>query len=414
MTESRDRLSELRIDRDADARRGAPRALLLTVAAILVLGAAGFAYWWRARSSGAEVRTALVEVSAPGQASRGAVLDASGYVVARRKATVSSKVTGKIVEVLVEEGMVIEEGQVLARLDSSLQSRQVALAEAQVETARRALAETEVLLREAQINLGRTRELVTAEVGTAADLDADQAAVDALAARLGREREEMVVAERQLSIRRQELDDTVIRAPFDGVAVTKDAQPGEMISPVSAGGGFTRTGICTLVDMQSLEIEVDVNEAFINRVDKGQEVVATLDAYPDWRIPGHVITPVPTADRQKATVRVRIAFEELDPRILPDMGIKVSFLAEEIAAQGEGAPASRLALAPADAVRTEGGQSVVFVLAGESVERRAVKLAGRRGERVEVVAGLQGGERVVVEGPDELADGDRVVEAESK
>jgi RND family efflux transporter MFP subunit len=256
----------------------------------------------------------VVEASAAGEGARGAVLDASGYVVARRKATVSSKVTGKIVDANVEEGMVVEQGQVLARLDSTLHERQVALAEAQVEAARRALAETEVLLREARINLGRTRELVGAKVSTEAALDADQAAMDALAARLEREREEVAVAERQLAIRRQELDDTIIRAPFDGVVVTKDAQPGEMISPVSAGGGFTRTGICTIVDMSSLEIEVDVNEAYINRVRAGQEALATLDAYPEWRIPSRVITPVPTADRQKATVKVRIAFSELDSR----------------------------------------------------------------------------------------------------
>ncbi|HVR30720.1 MAG TPA: efflux RND transporter periplasmic adaptor subunit [Thermoanaerobaculia bacterium] len=407
MTEPRDRLAELRIDRDREARRGAPRALLLALAALLVLGAAGAALW-RARATAPEVRLATVEAAAPGEGSRRAVLDASGYVVARRKATVSSKVTGKVVEILIEEGTVVEEGQVLARLDSSLQTRQVALAQAQVEAARRALAETDVLLREAAINLGRTRELVEAEVATAAVLDADQAAVDALAARLERQREEVAVAERQLAIRRQELDDMVIRAPFDGVAVTKDAQPGEMISPVSAGGGFTRTGVGTIVDMESLEIEVDVNEAFINRVERGQRVIATLDAYPDWRIPARVITPVPTADRQKATVKVRIAFEELDPRILPDMGIKVSFLAEEPEAVEGGAPASAVALAPEAAVRSEGGQPVVLVLDGDTVERRAIRLGVRRGEQVEVIAGLEPGERVVVEGPADLADGDRV------
>jgi RND family efflux transporter MFP subunit len=410
MTESRDRLSELRIDRDTRARSGGPRVLLISLAAILVLGAAGAAYW-RSQQRAPEVRLATVEVTAPGESMRGAVLDASGYVVARRKATVSSKVTGKIVAANVEEGMVVSEGQVLARLDDSLISRQLALAESQVETARRGLAETEVLLREAQINLGRTRELVEGEVGTQAALDADQAAVDALAARLERERVEIAVAERQLAIRRQELDDTIIRAPFAGVVVTKDAQPGEMISPVSAGGGFTRTGICTIVDMSSLEVEVDVNEAYINRVRPGQEVQATLDAYPDWRIDARVITPVPTADRQKATVKVRIAFAELDPRILPDMGVKVSFLADETAA-ASGSVAAPAALVPEDAVRAEGEQSIAFVFGGETVERRAIKVGGRRGDQVEVIAGLSAGEQVVVDGPADLADGDRVSVAE--
>ncbi len=262
-------------------------------------------------------------------------------------------------------------------------------------------------MREAEINLGRTRELVEGKVGTKASLDSDQAAMDALAARLERERVEVAVAERQLEIRRQELDDTIIRAPFAGVVTTKDAQPGEMISPVSAGGGFTRTGICTIVDMSSLEVEVDVNEAYINRVRPGQEVNATLDAYPDWRIGARVITPVPTADRQKATVKVRIAFAELDSRILPDMGVKVSFLADETEPEA-GAPAAPLALVPEKALRSEGQQSVAFVLAGDKVERRAVKVGGRHGDRLEVVAGLSAGERVVVEGPADLADGDRV------
>jgi RND family efflux transporter MFP subunit len=317
-------------------------------------------------------------------------------------------VTGTIDAPPVAEGLVVELGPGRARLDDSLISRQVALAESQVETARRGLEETEVLLREAKINLGRTTELVEGKVGTQASLDADQAAMDALAARLERERVEVSVAERQLAIRRQELDDIVIRAPFAGVVVTKDAQPGEMISPVSAGGGFSRTVICTIVDMSSLEIEVDVNEAYIGRVRPGQEVEATLDAYPDWKIAGHVITTVPTADRQKATVKVRIAFGQLDPRILPDMGVKVSFLAEPEAAPAQGTAPASVALVPEAAIRTEGGQSVAFVVAGDQIERRAVKVGGRRGEQVEVAAGLRAGERVVIEGPPELADGDRV------
>ena len=405
MPESRDRLSELRIDRDSRSSSKTPRILLLTLAAILVLGAAGAAYW-RSQRSAPAVRLAVVEAPAAGEVSRGAVLDASGYVVARRMATVSSKVTGKIVDANVEEGMVVAAGQVLARLDDSLLTRQVALAESQVETARKSLTETEVLLRQAGVDLGRTRELVESEVGTKAALDADQASMDALAARLDRERFEVSVAERQLAIRKQELDDTIIRAPFAGVVVTKDAQPGEMISPVSAGGGFTRTGICTIVDMSSLEIEVDVNEAYINRVRQGQEVQATLDAYPDWRIAAHVITPVPTADRQKATVKVRIAFEALDARILPDMGVKVSFLSDEAAPAAVGG--ASVVVVPEEAVRTEGEQSIAFVLKGEAVERRAIKIGGRRGERVEVAAGLSAGELVVVEGPPDLADGDEV------
>jgi RND family efflux transporter MFP subunit len=198
----------------------------------------------------------------------------------------------------------------------------------------------------------------------------------------------------------------IIRAPFSGVAISKDAQPGEMVSPVSAGGGFTRTGICTLVDMRSLEIEVDVNESYINRVLPAQPVTAVLDAYPDWQIPARVITPVPTADRQKATVLVRIAFTELDPRILPDMGVKVTFLRD---ASQAGEAARPVALVPKSAVRSTNGTSHVFVLRQETVERRAIQTGGADGDRLEVIAGLSAGDRVVISPPDTLADGVPVV-----
>jgi len=202
----------------------------------------------------------------------------------------------------------------------------------------------------------------------------------------------------------------VIRAPFSGIAISKDAEEGEMISPISAGGGFTRTGICTLVDMESLEIEVDVNESYINRVQDGQRVVANLDAYPDWDIPGTVITTIPAADRQRATVLVRIAFDELDPRLLPDMGVKVAFLEERPPTAAE-VTGPRL-LIPANALRTENGQDIVFIVRGDLAERRAVRTGSAVGAQVEVVAGLTAGERVVVDGPDELLDGDRVVVVE--
>jgi HlyD family secretion protein len=221
------------------------------------------------------------------------------------------------------------------------------------------------------------------------------------------------VAETLVRQRRTDLADMVVRAPFDGVAISKDAQPGEMISPMSAGGGFTRTGICTIVDMSSLEIEVDVSESYINRVHSGQPVEAVLDAYPDWRIPAHVITTVPSADRQKATVRVRIGFDpstgsgsKLDPRILPDMGIKVSFLAER---QAEGAaPPHPTFVVPKTAVRSSEGRDVVFVVHEDHVERRAISLGLAQGDQVEVVSGLNAGERIVVAGPPALADGAKV------
>jgi RND family efflux transporter MFP subunit len=241
---------------------------------------------------------------------------------------------------------------------------------------------------------------------TQSDVDTAKATVDATAARINSLQQQVQVAERQIDLAKADLDNTIIRAPFSGMAISKDAQPGEMVSPVSAGGGFTRTGICTIVDMRSLEIEVDVNESYINRVRPKQEVSAVLDAYADWQIPGAVITMVPTADRQKATVLVRIAFKKLDPRILPDMGVKVTFLREPGEAEG---PASRpVALVPKNAIRTDNAQSIVFVLTGDTVERRAVRTGGTDGDRLEILAGLSAGEKVVVSPPANLAAGMKV------
>jgi HlyD family secretion protein len=351
----------------------------------------------------------VAQARAGGPAAAGTVLNASGYVTARREATVSSKITGKVVDVLVEEGMEIHEGQVLAHLDDATPRKELALAEAQLASQRRSLAENEVRLKQAKLNQDRIRRLHKEGVSTQADVDSADADVDALAARIDLGRQDIVVSERQVALRRQDVDDTVIRAPFSGVAVTKDAQPGEMISPISAGGGFTRTGICTLVDMKSLEIDVDVNESYIHRVQPGQKVLATLDAYPDWQIPAHVIMPVPTADRQKATVKVRLGFEQLDPRILPDMGVKVAFLGDE---KAEGAaPGKPVVTVPRAALRKDGDRDVVFVVQGDKVERRAVGLApGTAGNNDEAVvtSGLAAGEPVVVEGPADLKDGARV------
>jgi RND family efflux transporter MFP subunit len=392
-------LDGLRIDRSGEVEgSGRPRLWLALAAVVLVAVAAA---WWFTRPRPARVRTAAAAARAGGPAA-GAVLDASGYVTARRQATVSSKVTGKVVDVLVEEGMEIREGQVLARLDDATPRKQLALAEARLSSQRRALAEMEVRLREARLSQQRMRRLLEQGVSTQAQVDAANAEADSLAARLEVGRQDVAVAEREVSLRRQDVEDTVIRAPFSGVAVSKDAQPGEMISPVSAGGGFTRTGICTLVDMKSLEIEVDVNESYIQRVRPGQRAMATLDAYPDWQIPSRVIMPVPTADRQKATVKVRLAFDALDPRILPDMGVKVAFLSDDAEAA---APRRAVVVIPRKAVRKEGEQDVVFVVQGDRVERRAVGLSPAPGDEAVVLSGLAAGERVVIEGPPDLKDG---------
>ena len=264
----------------------------------------------------------------------------------------------------------------------------------------------EVRLRQAGLALGRTRRLVEEGVIGAAELDGAEAEVHSLEARIALAREQVAVAEREIDVLQTQLDDMVIRAPFDGVAISKDAEMGEMISPISAGGGFTRTGVCTIVDMTSLEIEVDVNESYINRVRSDQRVVANLDAYPDWDIPAAVITTVPAADRQRATVLVRIAFDHLDPRILPDMGVKVAFLEAQppLTRTGE----TRV-LVPAAAARNQDGQDIVYVVRGDLAERRAVRLGSVVGDEVGVIAGVTAGERLVVDGTADLADGDPVV-----
>lgn len=403
MANLKDELAALKIERPREPQ---PKPWIKWVVLLLVLGAAGFAgLRYASRPRPIEVEIAGVTERAAGE--QASVLNASGYVTARRRATVSSKITGKVVEVNVEEGMAVREGQVLARLDDSEFKAALALAEAQAEAARRNVRESQVRLGEARTTLGRTAQLVADKLVTAAEMDTAQAQVDSLAARIDAALEQVRVNERQIEVDRANLNNTVIRAPFAGVAISKDAQPGEMVSPNSAGGGFTRTGICTIVDMRSLEIEVDVNESYINRVTAGQPISAVLNAYPDWQIPGRVITAVPTADRQKATVLVRIAFGALDPRILPDMGVKVTFLKEADAA----APAADrpVVLVPKAALRPENDQTYVLVVANGIVDRRAVKVGGTDGDRVEVLAGLRVGERVVLAPAATLTSGMTVV-----
>ncbi len=405
---SRPALDQLKIDRPAEAPAHGPRLGWVLAVVVLALLALAWFLWWRPGGA-LEVRTARAEEYRGGGGQAGTVLNASGYVTARRQATVSSKITGRVIDVLIEEGMSVEEGQVLARLDDSNIRAGLDLALAQLESARRGLDETRALLDEAELNLDRQRRLVEQKLSSAAELDRARALERLLAARLQRNGADVEVAARQVDIYRQRVEDTIIRAPFAGIVVAKNAQPGEMVSPVSAGGGFTRTGIGTIVDMASLEIEIDVNEAYINRVSPGQEAVATLDAYPDWRIPAHVIAIIPTADRQRATVEVRVGFDELDPRILPDMGVKVAF--REPGAD-DGAPGeTRGVLVPAAAVQRSGERGVVFVVAEGRAERRAVAQTGFGDGKILVSAGLQAGERVVLDPPPELQDGTAVTES---
>jgi len=404
-------LDELKIDKTARGS-GGPPAILVGVLLIVVAGAAGAWYWSRAPRP-VEVSVTIVEQPTALGSGGGAVLNASGYVVARRRATVSSKITGRVTEVLVEEGKPVRKGQVLARLDPTTFEMGLALTQAELLATRRAVAENRVRLEQARLTQQRYKALRAEGIANQADLDAADTEVRALEARLALSEEQVLVSERQVAVRQNDVNDCTIVAPFDGIAISKDAQPGEMISPVSAGGGFTRTGICSIVDMASLEVEVDVNESYINRVSNGQRVEATLDAYPDWKIPGKVITTVPAADRQKATVLVRIAFDpstgsgsssapKFDPRILPDMGIKVAFLGtERPSAAAIAAPVT----IPKNSVRTDGGSQVVFVVTDQGVERRAVRLGNAKDDRLEVLSGLNAGEKVVLDPPAGMKDG---------
>jgi RND family efflux transporter MFP subunit len=405
-------LASLKIDRAAP-RSASPRVLPWVLAAFVLV--AGIIAWWLLRERPIEVEVATAVAAPSGTPARGtAVLDASGYVVARREATVSSKVTGKIAAVLIEEGMVVREGQILARLDDASLQPELELARTQLRARESDREETQVRLAEADRNLTRVKRLRSQSLVSEAELDASQAALDALQARLKSLASAIEVAGAAVRVYEQQLGDLTVRAPFSGVIVSKDAQPGEMVSPVSAGGGFTRTGIATLVDMDSREIEVDVNEAFINRVSAGQRTEATLDAYPDWHIASHVINIVPTADRQKATVRVRIAFDKLDPRILTNMGIKVSFLEAAAttprsdAAGNAARPGVRV---PATAAVRDGDTTYVWRLRDNTVERIAVRAGREQGGQIELLSGIAAGDTVVARPVPGLAPGAVVVPA---
>jgi RND family efflux transporter MFP subunit len=347
-----------------------------------------------------------VAVAQKAAAGRPALLNASGYVTPRRRATIAAKITGRVTRVNFDEGLHVPEGFVLATLDDSDARRALDSAKADRGSAQAAIADFQVQLKNAEIELQRARQLLAAGVQSQQTLDNATMAADSLRAKIALAKQQVAASEARVNEAQQSVDNTVIRAPFDGIVVSKDAQVGEMVSPNSAGGGFTRTGIATIVDMNSNEIEVDVNEAYIARVVPGQNVTAVLDAYPDWQIPSRVRTVIPTADRQKATVKVRISFLKLDPRILPDMGIKVTFFgAEPEQKSGTAEPA---VLIPLDAVRDDQGKKIVFLVKNDHLERRAVGLGATRGSDAEILAGLDAGDTVVVKGPAGLHDGEAV------
>jgi RND family efflux transporter MFP subunit len=396
-------LSSLRI-RD-EQRRGAKtgrRASLLLALLVVLAGIPGGIYLLKPRPL---VQVAVVR-SAGALRSREALLNATGYVTPQRRATIAAKITGRVTGVFFDEGAQVHAGQLLATLDNSDAMKALETAKADRDASEAAIADYEVQLKNARLLLRRTQELQKAGVTTQEQLDNAQTAVDSFLAKIDLAKTQANASEMRIQEAQQAVDNCTIRAPFDGIVVSKDAQVGEMVSPVSAGGGFTRTGIATIVDMNSNEIEVDVNEAYIARVHSGQQVTAVLDAYPEWKIPGRVRTVIPSADRQKATVKVRISFVKLDPRILPDMGIKVTFLSEE-PLEKNAVPASAV-LVPRNAVHDDGARKVVFLLKADTAERRAITVGSSLGQDTEVVAGLGVGDTVIVSGPTNLHEGQAV------
>jgi RND family efflux transporter MFP subunit len=401
-------LGSLRIDRSAPPPSNGSRRKMwigVAIAAVLLVAIVGAVFAFTGKAT--EVTTVVAEAEAGGTSLGTSVLNASGYVVARRMATVSSKVTGKIEEILVEEGMKVEKDQVLARLDPVNLKTVLTMSERELEASRRNLTEIEVRLTDARKNLERNEALVKQQLISQTALDASRAEANALAARLEASKAQVKVAESGLAMRRIDYDDLQVRAPFAGVVISKDAQPGEIVSPMSAGGGFTRTGIATIVDMDSREVEVDVNESYINRVKENQRVEATLDAYPDAPLAAHVINIVPTADRTKATVRVRIAFDKLDSRILPDMGIKVRFLDDAPTPEQQASAGPRIRV-PASAVQRQGEEAYVWVVSDGRVERRAVTVGAESDGSIEIRAGVSSGEQLVSPVVQGLEDGGKV------
>lgn len=401
-------LSSLKID---DAHRSGASGgkfwrILSASLGVLVLIAGGI-FALRSREPVVEVAAAR----APSTQQAETLLNASGYVTPRRRATVAAKITGRVTSVLFDEGVSVHEGQLLATLDDSDAKRALDSAIADRKSAQAAIADLQVQLKYAEISLRRTKELHAAQVQSQDALDIAGTNVDSLKAKIALAKDQVDASATRIEQAQQNVDNCVIRAPFSGIIVSKDAQVGEMVSPLSAGGGFTRTGIATIVDMNSNEIEVDVNEAYIARVVAGQKVTATLDAYPDWQIPSHVRTVIPTADRQKATVKVRISFDKLDPRILPDMGVKVAFLSAEPAPKKgknqDQSPAAK-ALIPKSAVHGEGGDAYVFAVRDGKLERRAVSLGRPVESDVEVIAGVEPGDEIVVNGPDNMRADEKV------
>jgi RND family efflux transporter MFP subunit len=403
-------LGSLRIHDGQRSKTGAGKRVIYAAIPVLIFaGIVAGAYALRSQKP-------MVEVAAAAKPEAGGpqtALNASGYITPRRRATIAAKITGRVTGVFFDEGTRVAEGQLLATLDDSDVKRSLDSAKADRDAAQATIADFEVQLKNAQILLHRAEQLQQAGVQTQEALDNALTAVDSLKAKIALAKQQVAASESRIAMAQQAVDNCTIRAPFAGVVVSKDAQVGEMVSPNSAGGGFTRTGIATIVDMKSNEIEVDVSESYIARVENGQKVTATLDAYPDKPIPSKVRTVIPTADRQKATVKVRITIIDLEKYnfILPDMGVKVAFLENEQPVakdKSKDKGPQAVAFVPKGAVRSDANTSFVFLVRDGKVERRAVSLGLDRGTDVAILAGVSPGDSLVVKGPESLHDGDKV------
>ena len=379
MNDKKDLLNDLKIDRsDSNNSEQSPlsKIIIIVVISVLVLAVTKFIFF--SEDELLEVTAYKAKSANQSNNSTASVLDASGYVTARMQATVSSKLTGKVLEVYIEEGMFVEKGQILAQLDDSSVQAELNFAKTQLKEARRIF--------------NRTLELRKDNLASQASLDAAESQVDGLKARL--------------DISKQVVADMQIRAPFSGVVINKAAQPGEMISPVSAGGGFTRTGIGTIVDMSSLEVEVDVNESYINRVQPGQPAITNLNAYPNWDISSEVIAIIPTADRNKATVKVRIGLLEKDERVLPDMGAKVSFLKEQVTEAPEEIDGVMI---PSSAIIKEDNLSYVFVIKNGLIIKTKIAIGSSSSNFSRLIDGVEVGDNVVTDPNNELQNGQEVL-----
>ena len=397
-------LSALKIDDHVrHSNRGGIFRWFAIALGIIVIGAGTF---FALQKKVTPVEVVSAHTTSPGEPQAATLLNASGYVTPRRRATVAAKITARVEQMYAEEGMRVKAGQVLAILDQSDARVRLNSAVADRDSTQATLNDLQVNLKNAEIELHRNEELQKSGVTTQQALDNARTTVNSYKARIAATQQAIAAAESKIKVAQQDLDNCTVVSPYDGIIVSKDAQKGEMVSPISAGGGFTRTGLATVVDMNSNEIEVDVNESYIGRVHEHQPVSATLDAYPDWHIPSHVRTIIPTADRQKATVKVRISFDQLDPKILPDMGVKVAFLDEQKPAD-KSQPA-RAILLPKDSVHQVNGSTIVYLFREGKAERRAVRTGGLNGDNQEIIAGLADGDQVITKGPADLHDGQSV------